>query len=94
MVLGVCICRFGFVSMWLLLGLLFFLREATSESYGPRGLVSIILLLILFAFAFDLKILDLNHLSLCNNFPSPFQSFMGLGQEPKLRPNEAVGGSV
>src|SRR3989337_1254945 len=51
----------------------YFLREATSESYGPRGLFSIILLSISFAFAFDLKISDLNHQPLCNNFPSTFR---------------------
>ena len=56
--------------------LLFYLREATSESYGPRGLFSIILLLFSFAFAFDLKISDLNLHPICNNFPSPFPSFI------------------
>ena len=52
--------------------MLFYLREATSEPYGPRGLFSIILLSISFAFSFDLKISDLNHLSLCNNFHRRF----------------------
>src|SRR3989337_718164 len=33
----------------------FYLREATSESYSPRGLVSIILLLILLSFCFCSK---------------------------------------
>src|SRR3990170_2729850 len=52
--------------------LLFYLREATSESYGPRGLVSIILLSILLCFAFVPKVSDLNHILLCTKNPSMF----------------------
>jgi hypothetical protein len=52
--------------------LLFSLREATSESYGPSGLVSIILLSILFAFAFVPNVSDLNNISLCIKNPSTF----------------------
>jgi hypothetical protein len=48
------------------------LRDATSESYGPRGLVSINLLLILFSFAFVPNVSDLNHILLCIKNPSTF----------------------
>jgi hypothetical protein len=52
--------------------LLFYLREATSESYGARGLVSIILLSILFAFAFVPNVSDLNRILLWIKNPSTF----------------------
>jgi hypothetical protein len=52
--------------------LLFYLREATSESYGPRGLVSIKLLSILLSFAFVPNESDLNHILLCIKNPSMF----------------------
>jgi hypothetical protein len=38
-----------------------FLREATSETYGPRGLFFITLLLISFSFAFVLRSIDLQN---------------------------------
>jgi hypothetical protein len=50
----------------------FYLREATSESYGPRGLISIILLSILLSFAFVPNVSDLNLNSLCIKNPSTF----------------------